>query len=201
MLPSGNTDLSQTQGWIKSLFILQSHILKNHTDIFSFLTVIPIIVKHNKYHSPHQMQLGSSQQCWLPRVCPVWSVEDVMSLVTNGNWIVAYVMKFVLRHAQPLLLWSRTVPLRDNDCTGQFPGVPHVCEGVGMKQRGAQLAPVFFLGGGLYELQLGHDWPIFAPVRQLKQPLPLLISKTWWGGAARWVKLKHASNIRQHVRT
>lgn len=148
MLPSGNTDLSQTQGWIKSLFILQSHILKNHTDIFSFLTVIPIIVKHNKYHSPHQMQLGSSQQCWLPRVCPVWSVEDVMSLVTNGNWIVAYVMKFVLRHAQPLLLWSRTVPLRDNDCTGQFPGVPHVCEGVGMKQRGAQLAPVF-LGGGV----------------------------------------------------
>lgn len=148
MLPSGNTDLSQTQGWIKSLFILQSHILKKHTDIFSFLSVIPIIVKHNKCYSPHQMQLGSSQQCRLPRVCPVWSVEDVMSLVTNGNRIVAYVMKFVLRHAQPLLLWSRTVPLRDNDCTGQFPGVPHVCEGVGMKQRGAQLAHVFFFWGG-----------------------------------------------------
>lgn len=85
-----------------------------------------------------------------------------MSLVTNGNRIVAYVMKFVLRHAQPLLLWSCTVPLRDNDCTGQLPGVPRVHEGVGMKQRGAQLALVFLM---LYELQLGHHRPVFAPVR------------------------------------
>lgn len=50
------------------------------------------------------------------------------------DWAVAYVIKFLLIHALPLLLWSCTVPGHDSDCTGQLPGVHHVCVSVGMEQ-------------------------------------------------------------------
>lgn len=47
--------------------------------------------------------------------------------MTNGCWTETYVIKFLLIHALPLLLWSCMVPGNDGDCTGQFPGVHHVC--------------------------------------------------------------------------
>lgn len=73
--------------------------------------------------------------------------------MTNGNRTVAYVIKFLLIHAQPLLLWSCTVPVHDGDCTGQLPGVYHVCESVGMEQGDAHCYTSFWGCMSIVELE------------------------------------------------